>query len=36
MKYLKKINLNESKSNDILDVLALLTDLKDDDIINHV
>lgn len=35
MKYLKKINLNESKYEDILDILDILTDLKDDDIVKE-
>lgn len=35
MKYLKKINLNESKYEDILDILDILTDLKDDNIVKE-
>jgi len=35
MKYLKKINLNESKYEDILDILDILTYLKDDDIVKE-
>lgn len=35
MKYLKKINLNESKYEDILDILDIITDLKDDNIVEE-
>lgn len=35
MKYLKKINLNESKYEDILDILDILTDLKDDNMVEE-
>lgn len=36
MKYLKKINLNESKSDEILDVLDVFIDLKDDDFVKKI
>ena len=36
MKYLKKINLNESKSDEILEVLDVLIDLKDDDFVKTI
>jgi hypothetical protein len=36
MKYLKKINLNESRSDDILDILDILLDLEDDNFVKEI